>query len=109
VSARRHRCSLAVAEEEEDEVMSEGCSPEHQQWQRGGAMMTKSGGGSSSMRERKRARESSRARGKGAGCYAGWSSPFIVVGGASGRRQQSVTSSVKASMPLMAGRGYKGG
>jgi hypothetical protein len=52
--------------------------------------MAKSGGGSSSSRERRRARESSGARGKGAGCFRECSSPFIGVGRASVRRQQTV-------------------
>jgi hypothetical protein len=43
-------------------------------------MMTKSGGSSSSVWERRRARKSSRARGKGAGCSGGGARPFIGTG-----------------------------
>jgi hypothetical protein len=71
-------------------------------------MMAKSDGDLSSTQERRRVRESSRARGKGAGCSEVWSSPFIVARGASGRWQPAVTGGVKALMPLMAGRGYEG-
>jgi hypothetical protein len=43
-----HRCSLVVAEEDEqDEAVPEGCSPEHKQRGRGGTTMVKGGGGSS--------------------------------------------------------------
>jgi hypothetical protein len=33
---------------------------------------------------------------------------FMVVGGASGRRQRAVSSGIKAITPLMAGGGYEG-
>jgi hypothetical protein len=45
----------------------EGCDDGKDQ-RRGGATMVKTDGGSSSVRERRKARESSRAKGKGAGC-----------------------------------------
>jgi hypothetical protein len=35
---------------ETDEVVSEGCSPGHKRWRRGGAMVKKTGGGLSSLR-----------------------------------------------------------
>jgi hypothetical protein len=56
--ARAHRCLLAAVEE--DEAVTEGCSLEHEQRQRGGATEEKIGGGLSS------ARGSSGERGKGA-------------------------------------------
>jgi hypothetical protein len=48
----------------------EGCDDGEDQ-RRGGATMVKTDGGSSSVRERRKARESSRAKGKGAGCSGG--------------------------------------
>jgi hypothetical protein len=39
----------------------------------------------------------------------GWNSPFYNGRGAPGMRQRAVTSSIKALMQLMVGRGYKGG
>jgi hypothetical protein len=56
--ARAHRFLLAVVEE--DEAVTEGCSPEHERRQRGGATEEKIGGSLSS------ARGSSGERGKGA-------------------------------------------
>jgi hypothetical protein len=76
---------VVVEGDEGDEEVSED-----ERWWRGGATMAKSGGGSSSSRERRRARESSGARGEGAGCFRECSSPFIGVGRASVRRQQTV-------------------
>jgi hypothetical protein len=61
----------------------------------------KSGDGLSLAREQRRVRESSEARGRGAGCSRGWNSPFIGVGGALGRWQQVVTVGVMALTPLM--------
>jgi hypothetical protein len=76
-SARGHRCSPVVAEEDEqDEAVPKGCSPEHQRRWRGDVTMAKSDGDLISAQERRRARERSRARGKGAGCSTGWSLPF---------------------------------
>jgi hypothetical protein len=47
--ARAHRCSLAAVEEDEpDEAMPEGCSPEHERQRRGGTTDAKNGGGLSS-------------------------------------------------------------
>jgi hypothetical protein len=51
VGARAHRClPVAVEEDEPDEVVPEGCSPEHERRQRGGTTEAKSGGGLSSVR-----------------------------------------------------------
>jgi hypothetical protein len=62
-----HRCSLAVVEEDEsDEAVLEGCSPEHEQQRRGGTMEEKNGGGLSSSRGRRKMQEISGERGKGA-------------------------------------------
>jgi hypothetical protein len=49
--ARACRCSLTAVEEDElDEAVLEGCSPEHKRWQRSGATKVKNGGGLSSAR-----------------------------------------------------------
>jgi hypothetical protein len=48
---RARQCSPAAVEEDEpDEVVPEGCSPEHERWQRGGTMEVKNDGGLSSAR-----------------------------------------------------------
>jgi hypothetical protein len=60
---RARRCSLAVVEE--DEPVPEGCLPEHERRQRGGATEAKNDGGLSSSQGRRKARGSSRERGKG--------------------------------------------
>jgi hypothetical protein len=49
-----------------------------------------------------------KSEGKRCGVLQGWSSPFIMAGGALGRQQLSVTGSIKALTPLMSGRGYEG-
>jgi hypothetical protein len=56
-----------VEEDEPDEAVLEGCSPEHEGWQRGGATKAKNGDSLSSARVRRKARGSSRERGKGGG------------------------------------------
>jgi hypothetical protein len=49
MGGRARRCSpVAVEEDESDEAVLEGCSPEHKQRRRGGAMEVKNGGGLSS-------------------------------------------------------------
>jgi hypothetical protein len=49
--ARAHWCSLAAVEEDEpDEAMPEGCSPEHERQRRGDTTDAKNGGGLSSAR-----------------------------------------------------------
>jgi hypothetical protein len=64
VGTRAHRCSLASVEEDEpDEAVLEGCSPEHDQWRRGGAMEAKNDGSLNSSRGR-RGREGARERGE---------------------------------------------
>jgi hypothetical protein len=84
--ARAHWCSLAVAEEDElDEVVPEGCSPEHELQRRGGAMEAKNGGGLSLPRGRRKARCSSGERGKRGGEGWGCSPPFIGAEGTPGR------------------------
>jgi hypothetical protein len=51
----------------EDEVKPVAGSPEHELQRRGGVAMEKNGSDLSSLRERRRARESSRVRGRGVG------------------------------------------
>jgi hypothetical protein len=74
-----------VEEDEPDEAVPEGCSQEHERWQRGGVMEAKNGDSLSSARGQRKARGSSggiRKRGSdGQGC----SSPFIGAEGAPGR------------------------
>jgi hypothetical protein len=60
--ARARRCSLTAVEE--DEAVLEGCSPEHEQRQRGSAIEAKNGDGLSLVRGRRKARGSSGERGK---------------------------------------------
>jgi hypothetical protein len=43
--ARAHRCKPAAVEDEPDEAVLEGCSPEHEQQWRDGTMEAKNGGG----------------------------------------------------------------
>jgi hypothetical protein len=70
-----------VAEEDEqDEAVPEGCSPEHMWRWRGDVPMVKNVRGSSLVQEQRKMRESSVVRGNGAGCYGEWSLPFIGVG-----------------------------
>jgi hypothetical protein len=84
--ARAHQCSLSSVEEDEpDEAVPEGCSPEHEWRWRGGAMEAKNGGGLSMARGRRKARRSSGERGKRGGEGRGFSSPFIGAEGAPGR------------------------
>jgi hypothetical protein len=84
--ARAHRCSPAAVEEDEpDEAVPEGCSPEHEWWQRGGAIEVKNCGGLSSTQGRRKVRGSSGERGKRGGEGWGCSSPFIGAEGAPGR------------------------
>jgi hypothetical protein len=48
--ARARQCSLAAQEEDKlDEVVPEGCSPEHERRRRGGVMEVKNCGGLSSV------------------------------------------------------------
>jgi hypothetical protein len=68
---------VGARDEEGDEVTLRGCSPEHGQRWRGGAMEAKSSGGLSSARRRSGARGSSGERE-----IRGWCSPFIWAGGA---------------------------
>jgi hypothetical protein len=54
--ARAHWCSPTVVEEDEpDEAVPKGCSPEHERWGRGGATKMKNGSGFSSARGRRKA------------------------------------------------------
>jgi hypothetical protein len=63
--------------DEQDKAVPKGCSLEHKRWHRGSVTTVKSGGDLSLAQEWRRARGSSRARGKCAGCSGGgWSLPF---------------------------------
>jgi hypothetical protein len=82
--SRARRCSLAMVEEDEmDEAVLEGCSLEHEWWQRAVATEVKNGGGLSSARGRRRG--SSGERGKRGGEGEGCSSHFIGAEGVLGR------------------------
>jgi hypothetical protein len=49
IGARARQCPPVMVEEDEpNEAVPEGCSPEHEQWWRGGAAEVKNGGGLSS-------------------------------------------------------------
>jgi hypothetical protein len=61
---RAHWCSPAAVEEDElDDAVPEGCSPEHERWRRGGATEAKNGSGLRSSQGRRR-REGARGRGE---------------------------------------------
>jgi hypothetical protein len=86
MGARARQCSPAAVEEDEpDEAVPEGCSPEHERRQRGDATEVKNSSGLSSARGRRKVRGSSRERGKRSGEGRGCSSPFIGTDGALGR------------------------
>jgi hypothetical protein len=86
MGTRAHRCSpMAVEENEPDEAVPEGCSPEHEWRRRGDAMEVKNGSGLSSAGGRRKVRGSSRERGKRGGEGRGCSSPFRGTDGALGR------------------------
>jgi hypothetical protein len=73
-----------MKKEEEDEVEPVRGSLEHERrWGRD-ATEVESYGGLSSVQERRRLRENSRVRGKGAGCSMGGARPFIGAGGGRG-------------------------
>jgi hypothetical protein len=91
--ARAHRCSPALVEEDEpDGGVMEGCSLEHEWWQRGGVSEVKNGNGLILARGRRKAWGNSGERGKRDGEGRGCSSSFIVAEGA----------------PLKGGRGGNG-
>jgi hypothetical protein len=74
-----HGLPATVEEDELDEAVLEGCSPEHERHRRGGTTEAKNGGGLSS------ARGSSREREKRGSESWGCSSHFIGAEGASWR------------------------
>jgi hypothetical protein len=77
-----------VEEDKADEVVPEGCSPEHERQQRGDATEAKNGDALSSARGRRKAQERSGERGKRGGEGRGCSSPFIGAEGKSRRGGQ---------------------
>jgi hypothetical protein len=84
--ARAHRCSPSVVEEDEpNEAVPEGFSPEHERWRRGGATEVKNGTCMSLARGRGKARRILGERGKRGDEVWGFSSLFIGAEGASGR------------------------
>jgi hypothetical protein len=108
--ARAHRCSpVTVEEDEPDEAVLEGCSPEHERRQRGSATEVKNGDGLSSAQVQRKVRGSSAKRGE-RGCEGrGCSSPFIGADGAPGRGGRVVMANVNGFKAIEGGRGEGGG
>jgi hypothetical protein len=107
-AARPGTSPVAAGEDEEDEAVPRGCSPEHRWWQRGGAMEAKSFGDSSSASEWGRAKESLKEGEEGAACSEVGCSPFIGARERWGGGGWVVTVSVLALITIDGRAGLRG-